>query len=75
MADSEVEDEVETKAGAGVYFFWTRHWVLRRVDVRDRQRANQIDRRTRGNGNGRKGKERRGDGSWCSYAKSTLDEL
>jgi len=25
MADSEVEDEVETKAGAGVYFFWARH--------------------------------------------------
>jgi len=25
MADSEVENEAETKAGAGVYFFWARH--------------------------------------------------
>jgi len=25
MADLEAEDEVETKAGAGIYFFWARH--------------------------------------------------
>ena len=34
MADLGVEDEAETKAGAGVYFFWARHLVIRAKESR-----------------------------------------
>jgi len=54
-------------------------WVLGRVDVRDRQRANYMDRRTGGDGNRRKGRveEKNGEGTEVGVRmpKSTLDEL